>query len=123
MTVRFSKQLVAELYQPFWEAWQAGEFLTDAAAVAGAHRHRGSLGCARLAGCARRGRTLQGRCLSFAEREEIALARAAGESIRPVAAGLVAVRRRSRGSYCITGGAGVVELLAQPGGSRHGRGR
>ena len=30
MTVRFSNQLVAELYQPFWAAWQAGEFLTDA---------------------------------------------------------------------------------------------
>src|SRR5665809_104216 len=34
----------------------------------------------------RRGRNLQGRYLSFAEREEIALARAAGESIRQVAA-------------------------------------
>jgi transposase, IS30 family len=33
MTVRFSNQLVAELYQPFWAAWQAGEFLTDAGAV------------------------------------------------------------------------------------------
>lgn len=38
MTVRFSNQLVAELYQPFWAAWQAGEFLTDAAAVAGTPR-------------------------------------------------------------------------------------
>lgn len=36
MTVRFSNQLVPELYQPFWAAWQSGEFLTDAAAVAGA---------------------------------------------------------------------------------------
>ena len=41
MTMRFSNQLVAELYQPFWAAWQAGEFLTDAAAVAGTYRHRG----------------------------------------------------------------------------------
>ena len=24
MSVRFSNQLVAELYQPFWAAWQAG---------------------------------------------------------------------------------------------------
>jgi hypothetical protein len=40
-TVRFSNQLVAELYQPFWTAWQGGEFLTDAAAVAGTYRHRG----------------------------------------------------------------------------------
>ena len=25
MTSRFSNQLVAELYQPFWAAWQAGD--------------------------------------------------------------------------------------------------
>ncbi len=36
----------------------------------------------------RRGRDLQGRYLSFAEREEIGLARAAGESIRQIAARL-----------------------------------
>ena len=86
MTVRFSNQFVAELYQPFWAAWQAGEFLTDAAAVAGTHRHRG-LAWLRQAGGVRprRGRTLQGRYLSFAEREDIALARAAGESIRQIA--------------------------------------
>ena len=89
MTVRFSNQLVAELYQPFWAAWQAGEFLTDAAAVAGTHRHRG-LAWLRQAGGVRprRGRDLQGRYLSFADREEIALARAAGESMRTIAARL-----------------------------------
>ena len=87
MSVRFSNQLVAELYQPFWAAWQAGEFLTDAAAVAGTYRHRG-LAWLRQAGGVRprRGRNLQGRYLSFAEREEIALARAAGESLRTIAA-------------------------------------
>jgi IS30 family transposase len=86
MTVRFSNQLVAELYQPFWAAWQAGEFLTDASALAGTHRHRG-LAWLRQAGGVRprRGRDLQGRYLSFAEREEIALARAAGKSMRSVA--------------------------------------
>jgi IS30 family transposase len=41
MSVRFSNKLVAELFQPFWAALQAGEFLTDAAAVAQTHRHRG----------------------------------------------------------------------------------
>ena len=89
MTVRFSNQLVAELYQPFWAAWQAGEFLTDAAAVAGTYRHRG-LAWLRQAGGVRprRGRNLQGRYLSFAEREEIALGRAAGESMRTIAARL-----------------------------------
>lgn len=89
MTVRFSNQLVAELYQPFWAAWQAGEFLTDASAVAGTHRQRG-LAWLRQAGGVRprRGRNLQGRYLSFAEREEIALARVTGESMRSIAARL-----------------------------------
>jgi hypothetical protein len=40
MTIRFSNQLVAELIQPFWAAWQAGEFMTDASAVAGTYRNR-----------------------------------------------------------------------------------
>jgi hypothetical protein len=67
-------------------AWQGGEFLTDAAALAGTHRHRG-LAWVREAGGVRprRGLDLQGRYLSFAEREELALGRAAGESIRSIA--------------------------------------
>ena len=86
MTVRFSNQLVAEAIQPFWAALQAGEFLTDASALAGTHRHRG-LAWLREAGGVRprRGRDLKGRCLSFAEREEIALGRAGGEKIRAIA--------------------------------------
>ncbi len=32
--MRFSQKLVAELFQPFWAAWQSGEFMTDAAADA-----------------------------------------------------------------------------------------
>ena len=86
LSVRFSNQLVAELYQPFWAAWQAGEFLTDAAAVAGTHRHRGLAWLRQSGGVRpRRGRNLQGRYLSFAEREDIAMARAAGESMRSIA--------------------------------------
>jgi transposase, IS30 family len=86
MTVRFSNKLVAELIQPFWAALQAGEFLTDAAAVAQTHRHRG-LAWLREAGGVRprRGRDLQGRYLSFGEREEIALGLARGESMRQIA--------------------------------------
>ena len=41
MAVRFSKQMIPNLIQPFWAAWQGGEFLTDAAALAGTTRHRG----------------------------------------------------------------------------------
>src|SRR5665647_158432 len=85
ITVRFSNQIVAELVQPFWAAWQAGEIMTDASAVAGTYRNRG-LAWVRQAGGVRprRGRDLQGRYLSFAEREEIALGRAGGESIRSI---------------------------------------
>jgi len=89
MTVRFSNQLVAEMVQPFWAAVQRGEFLTDAAAVAGTNRWRG-LQWVREAGGVRprRGRDLKGRCLSFAEREEIAVGRAGEESMRSIAARL-----------------------------------
>ena len=61
MTVRFSNQLVAEMVQPFWAAVQRGEFLTDAAAVAGTNRWRG-LQWVRGAGGVRprRGRDLKG---------------------------------------------------------------
>ncbi len=86
MTVRFSNQLVAEMIQPFWAAVQRGEFLTDAVAAAGTSRWRG-LRWVREAGGVRprRGRDLKGRCLSFAEREEISLGRAGGESMRSIA--------------------------------------
>ena len=71
--MRFSQKLVAELFQPFWAAWQAGEFMTDAAAVAGTYRQRG-LAWVRESGGVRprRGRDLAGRYLSFAKREKIA---------------------------------------------------
>jgi IS30 family transposase len=113
MAVRFSNQLVAELYQPFWAALQAGEFLTDAAAMAGTHRWRG-LKWLREAGGVRprRGRTLKGRCLTFAEREEIALGLAANESLRSIATRLgraastisreVSGNRDARGRYRAT---------------------
>ena len=84
--VRFSNQLVAEAIQPMWAALQAGAFLTDAAPVAGTHRRRARVWVHEAGGVRpRRGRDLKGRCLSFAEREEIALARARGESIRVIA--------------------------------------
>ncbi len=64
------------------EVMQRGEFTTDAAASVGTHRWRG-LAWLREAGGVRprRGRYLKGRCLSLAEREEIA----AGESVRMIA--------------------------------------
>jgi hypothetical protein len=70
---------------------QRGEFITDAAELAGTYRKKGTRWLAAGGGVRpRRGRNLKGRCLSFAEREEIAVGRAAGESLRSIA---VRIRR------------------------------
>ena len=83
---RFSNAQVAEAIQPFWAALQRGEFISDAAVQAGTYRKQGTRWVAACGGVRpRRGRDLKGRCLSFAEREEIALARARGETMRVIA--------------------------------------
>jgi len=83
---RFSNAQVAEAVQPFWAALQAGEFIADAAVQAGTYRKQGTRWVAACGGARpRRGRGLKGRCLSFAEREELALARARGETMRVIA--------------------------------------
>jgi transposase, IS30 family len=83
---RFSDRMVPERVQPFWAALQRGEFINDAAAEAGTYRKKGTSWVAAAGGVRpRRGRDLQGRYLSFGEREEIALARARGESMRCIA--------------------------------------
>jgi len=85
----FSDRMIPEVVQAFWAAMQRGEFITDAAAEAGTYRKKGARWLVAEGGVRpRRGRNLQGRCLSFAEREEIALGRAGGESIRTIAARL-----------------------------------
>jgi len=68
--MRFSQKLVAELFQPFWVAWQAGEFMTDAAAGPGPTASVGWTGCVSGGVRPRRGRDLAGRYLSFTERED-----------------------------------------------------
>ena len=84
--VRFSNAQVAEAVQPFWAALRAGEFIADAAVQAGTYCKQGTRWVAACGGVRpRRGRDLKGRCLSFAEREELALARAGGESMRAIA--------------------------------------
>ena len=89
MAVRFSERMVSEMVQTFWAALQRGEFVGDAAAEAGTYRKKGTRWLAAAGGVRpRRGRDLKGRCLTFAEREEIALARAGGESMRAIAARL-----------------------------------
>jgi transposase, IS30 family len=88
---RFVNAQVPEVMQPFWAALQRGEFIADAAVEVGTYRKQGTRWVAACGGVRpRRGRDLKGRCLSFAEREEIALARARGE------AQCVIARRRGR---------------------------
>jgi len=83
---RFSERMVPEIVQVFWAAMARGEFVTAAAAEAGTYREKGTRWLAAEGGIRpRRGRDLKGRCVTFSEREEIALARAGGESMRSIA--------------------------------------
>jgi len=81
--------MVAEVFQTFWGAMARGEFITGAAAEAGTYRAKGR-GWLRESGGVRprRGRDLKGRCLTFAEREEIAIAHARGQGFRQIARSL-----------------------------------
>jgi transposase, IS30 family len=82
----FSSRMVSEVVQPFWAAVQRGEFITEAAESVGSYREMGGRWIASAGGVRpRRGRDLPGRYLSFSEREEIAVGRAAGESVRCIA--------------------------------------
>ncbi len=75
--------------QQFWQVMAGGGFITDAVAVIDTSRRTGRRVLIQAGGVRpRRGRDLMGRCLTFAEREEIALGRAAGESMRSIAARL-----------------------------------
>jgi len=84
--VKFNDRMVTNVVQTFWAAMQRGEFITDAAAEVGTYRQKGR-GWLRESGGVRprRGRGLLGRCLTFTEREEIAIARARGQGIRQIA--------------------------------------
>ena len=84
--MRFSYRMVPEVYQVFWAGMAGGEFVTDAAAAAGTYPKQGARWLFEVGGVRpRRGRGLKGRCLTLAQREEIALGRARGESIRQIA--------------------------------------
>jgi IS30 family transposase len=83
---RFVNAQVPEVVQPFWAVLQRGESIADAAVQVGTYRKQGTRWVAACGGLRpRRGRNLKGRCLAFAEREEIALARASGETMRAIA--------------------------------------
>ena len=89
LMTRFSDWMIGENLQVFWAAMQRGEFITDVAEQAGTYRKKGARWLVAADGVRpRRGRRLKGRCLSFMEREEDALGRAAGESLGSTAARL-----------------------------------
>jgi IS30 family transposase len=83
---RFACRMDTEAFQVFWAALQRGAFISDAAEQIGSYRKQGSRWVTACGGVRpRRGRDLKGRCLTFAEREEIALGTAGGETIRSMA--------------------------------------
>ncbi|MDQ6849847.1 MAG: IS30 family transposase [Actinomycetota bacterium] len=78
--------MITENVQVFWAELQRGEFITDAAVAAETYRKQGTRWVIANGGVRpRRGRDLKGRCLSFAEREQTAMSRAAGQSVRVIA--------------------------------------
>jgi IS30 family transposase len=75
-----------DVVQAAWDAFQAGLFASEAGDRIGVDRTTAKRMLVAAGGVRpRRGRNLKGRCLSFLEREEIALGIAAGESIRQIA--------------------------------------
>jgi DNA-binding NarL/FixJ family response regulator len=83
---QFTNRMDTEAFQVFWAALQRGEFITGAAEQIGTYRKQGTRWVAVCGGVRpRRGRDLKGRCLTFAEREEIALGTAGGEKVRAIA--------------------------------------
>lgn len=85
----YSIFLRPDLLQRFWQVMADGGFITDAVGVINTSRRTGRRVLVEAGGVRpRRGRNLKGWCLTFAEREEIALGRAAGQSVRFMAARL-----------------------------------
>jgi IS30 family transposase len=86
VVAEYSVFIRPDLLQQFWQVMAEGGFITDAVEVIDTSRRTGRRVLVEAGGVRpRRGRDLKGRCLSFAEREEIALGRAADESLRSIA--------------------------------------
>ena len=81
----YSLRVRPDLLQLFWARMQAGDFLTDAVIPLGVDRRTGTRILIVAGGVRpRRGRDLKGRFLTFADREEIAVLRAQGKSLRHI---------------------------------------
>jgi len=78
--------MITENVQVFWAGLQRGEFISDAAVAAGTYRKQGTRWVIANGGVRpRRGRDLKGRCLTFGEREQIAMSCAAGDTVCAIA--------------------------------------
>jgi IS30 family transposase len=83
----YSIFLRPDLLQVFWARMQAGDFISEAVAPINTSRRTGRRVLVDAGGVRpRRGRDLKGRCLTFADREEIAIRRAQGQSLRQIGA-------------------------------------
>lgn len=79
-------RFLLDLVQKAWEGFQAGQFASEVGEQIGVYRTTAKRMLVAAGGVRpRRGRNLQGRYLSFVEREEIAVGVASGESVRSIA--------------------------------------
>ena len=89
VVARYSTYVRPDLLQLFWAGMQAGDFITEAVAPINTSRRTGRRVLAEAGGVRpRRGQGLKGRCLTFAQREEIAVLRAQGHSLRRIGAAI-----------------------------------
>ena len=84
---KYSIFIRPDLMQVFWGRMRSGGFISEAVELIDTSRRTGRRILVDAGGVRpRRGRDLKGRCLTFAQREEIAIRRAQGQSLRQIAA-------------------------------------
>lgn len=84
---RYSIYVRPDWLQVFWAGMKACDFITDAVVPINTSRRTGRRVLAEAGGVGpRRGRDLKGRCLTFAQRGEIAVLHAQGSSRRVIGA-------------------------------------
>jgi len=85
--VSYSFRVRPDLLQVLWGRVQAGDYITEAVKLIGTNRRTARRIFDAAGGVRpRRGRDLKGRCLTFAQREEIAIRRVQGQSLRQIGA-------------------------------------
>lgn len=107
--VSYSFRVRPDLLQVLWGRVQAGDYITDAVKLIGTNRRTARRIFDAAGGVRpRRGRDLKGRCLTFAQREEIAIRRAQGQSLRQIGAVIgrspsTICRELARNTVAVTG--------------------